>query len=123
MTTETEREFVQSARGRARDRAVEDAILKTLLDYELDGYNPHTRTIIGLACDAALGWLHMVPGGGHGEPSSSLRRLLFIGRMLQGLNERRLVRRAADFGEASDCWELTDDGRHEARKLREAGQT
>lgn len=100
-----ESEIAMAAGDRARRRAIEDSMLRTLLGHELDGYLPSTRMLVGIAADDCAGWLFNYPV----VSRDGLRSLLVVGRVLQGLGARRLARRVGR------CWALTDDGRHEAR--------
>jgi hypothetical protein len=107
MTAETE--FIKAAHDRARDRAIEDSLLRELLESDEMNLAPYTRTLLDAAFERAHGWFHLIPG-----PKTAFSRRLYVGRLLLGLARRKLVRRHTDERRA---WLLTDDGRHEARKL------
>lgn len=62
--------------------------------------------------DRTWGWIHRLP---EASRQTALAQGLFLGRLLQGLRDRRLARSVRGVGKLA--WELTDDGRYEARKL------
>jgi hypothetical protein len=75
-----------------------------------DGYVASTKRLISAGFDG--GWMHM---------RAEIRgkaMILHVWKLLQSLEQRRLVKHKPNTKIGRRVWELTDDGRHEARKLK-----
>jgi hypothetical protein len=109
--TEDEVAFVKLAHTRVRDLAIEDGMLRLLLELERDRQAPATKELIGAGFEAVCNWRRPP------ELATVKGMSRHCWALLQGLELRRLVKHWTSAKIGRRVWELTDDGRFEARKL------